>query len=195
MILDRTKALELLHAHVTSEHIIPHSYAVEAVMKKLAQKFEPESESLWGLTGLLHDLDNNLVDWQADKGLHGPKTVEILKAENFGNEAMYHGILAHNKATGARCESLLDKCIYAADPITGFINAIALVYPDRNVNSVKVKSIVKRMKETRFAAGADREAMLSIESLMSFPDFAELALAAMQEISETLGFDKPAGEV
>ncbi len=190
MDLDRNKALALLHKHVTSEHIIPHSYAVEAVMRKLAQKFDPEHEELWAITGLLHDLDNNLVDWQTDKSLHGPKAVEILKAEGFGDEAMYHGILAHNQATGAKRESLLDKCIYAADPITGFINAIALVYPDKNVNSVKVKSITKRMDETRFAAGADREAMRSIEKLMKFPEFAELALNAMQEISEELGFKK-----
>lgn len=190
MNLDRNKALELLHTHVTSEHIIPHSYAVEAVMRKLAQKFDPENEELWGITGLLHDLDNNLVDWQSDKSLHGPKTVEILKSENFGNEEMYHGILAHNKATGAKLDSLLDKCIYAADPITGFINAIALVYPDKNINSVKVKSITKRMRETRFAAGADREAMWSIEELMDFPEFAELALNAMKEISSELGFQK-----
>lgn len=64
------------------------------------------------------------------------------------NRGQNAGILAHNKATGAKCESLLDKCIYAGDPITGFINAIALVYPDKNVNSVKVKSILA-MKETR----------------------------------------------
>lgn len=190
MNLDRNQALELLHKHVTSEHIIPHSYAVEAVMRKLAQRFEPESEELWGITGLLHDMDNNLVDWQSNPSLHGPKAVEILREEGIGNESMYQAILAHNKATGAKCVSLLDKCIYAADPITGFINAIALVYPDKNVNSVKVKSILKRMKETRFAAGADRDAMASISPLMPFEEFATLALNAMQEISETLGFEK-----
>lgn len=191
MNLDRTQAMALLHRHVTSEHIIPHSYAVEAVMRKLAQRFAPEEEELWALTGLLHDLDNNLVDWQQDPSLHGPRTCEILKEEGIGNDEMRHAILAHNKATKTKCETLLDKCLYAADPITGFINAIALVYPDRNVNSVKVKSIVKRMKETRFAAGADRDAMASIGALMPFENFAELALTAMQEISDQLGFDKP----
>ena len=77
--------------------------------------------------------------------------------------------------------------MYAADPITGFINAIALVYPDKKIKSVKVKSIVKRMKETRFAAGANREAMKSIELLdISFEEFAELALNAMCEIDTVL---------
>ncbi len=191
MNLDRDFAVKLLNETVQTPHIITHSYAVEAVMRKLAQKFDPENEELWGLSGLLHDLDNDLVDWRNHPSHHGPKTVEVLKSHNFGNEDMYHAILAHNPATNTKLESTLDRCIYAADPITGFINAIALVYPDKNVNSVKVKSITKRMKETRFAAGANREAMWSIEELMPFRDFAELALNAMKEICEQLGFPKP----
>ncbi len=103
---------------------------------------------------------------------------------------MYHAILAHNPATKTPIQSIFDRCIYAGDPITGFINAIALVYPDKNIHSVKVKSITKRMKETRFAAGADRDAMWSIEELMPFPEFAELALNAMKEVSEDIGFPK-----
>lgn len=191
MNLDREKALHLLKTHITTEHIIRHSYAVEAVMRKLAQKFEPENEELWAMTGLLHDLDNDLVDWKTDMSKHGPKTIELLKEQNFGNEDMYHAILAHNPATKTPVKSVFDRCIVAGDPITGFINAIALVYPDKNIHSVKVKSITKRMKETRFAAGADREAMWSIEELMPFPEFAELSLNAMKEVSETIGFPKP----
>lgn len=191
MNLDRNFAVDLLNNTVTTEHIIRHSYAVEAVMRKLAQKFEPENEELWAMAGLLHDLDNDLVDWQTDMSTHGPKTIELLKEANYGNEDMYHAILAHNPATRTDIKSTFDRCIYAGDPITGFINAIALVYPDKNVHSVKVKSITKRMKETRFAAGANREAMWSIEELMPFNEFAELALNAMKEVSEAIGFPKP----
>jgi len=191
MNLDRQTAVDLLNEKVTTEHIIRHSYAVEAVMRKLAQKFDPEHEDLWAMSGLLHDLDNDLVDWKNDMSTHGPKTIELLKNVEFGNEDMYHAILAHNPATKTALNSTLDRCIYAGDPITGFINAIALVYPDKNVHSVKVKSITKRMKETRFAAGADRNAMWSIEELMPFNEFAELALNAMKEVSESIGFPKP----
>jgi len=191
MNLDRQTAVDLLNEKVTTEHIIRHSYAVEAVMRKLAQKFDPEHEDLWAMSGLLHDLDNDLVDWKNDMSTHGPKTIELLKEVEFGNEDMYHAILAHNPSTKTALNSTLDRCIYAGDPITGFINAIALVYPDKNVHSVKVKSITKRMKETRFAAGADRNAMWSIEELMPFNEFAELALNAMKEVSESIGFPKP----
>ncbi len=186
--MNREKALELIKEHITSEHLIKHSFAVESVMRELAKRFEPENEELWAITGLLHDLDVDQVDYRANPELHGKKTIEILKQENFGNEEMYHSICAHNQDTGVRIESKMDRAIYAADPITGFITAITLVYPDKKISSVKVKSIIKRMDEVRFAAGANREAMRSIEQLgMSFNEFAELALKAMQGISELLG--------
>ena len=185
--MQREKAIELLEKHVTTPHIIRHCYAVEAVMRKLAVKLEPEKIDDWGIAGLLHDLDNDLVDWENDMSVHGPKTVEVMKVEGIGNEQMYRAILAHNPANGSKIESTFERAMYAADPITGFINAIALVYPDKKIKSVKVKSIVKRMKETRFAAGANREAMKSIELLdISFEEFAELALNAMCEIDTVL---------
>jgi predicted hydrolase (HD superfamily) len=187
--ISREKAIEILNKNLKTEHLVKHSYAVEAVMRELAKKLEPEKENEWAIAGLLHDLDADLIDYKnGENNLHGPKTVEILKEENFGNEEIYQAICAHNKDTGFKIESKMDQAIYAADPITGFITAITLVYPDKKINSVKVKSITKRMKETRFAAGADRDAMRSIEKLgIPFAEFAELSLNAMKEISDELG--------
>lgn len=185
--MDRTLGEQLLHKYVTTPHIIRHSYAVESVMRALAKKIEPDKVEVWGLAGLLHDLDNDLVDWQSDMSLHGPKTIEILKKENIGSQEMYQAILAHNPATKVKPVTAFQRALYAADPITGFITAIALVYPSKKLKDVKVKSITKRMKEVRFAAGANREAMLSIEELgISFPEFAELSLEAMRGISDIL---------
>lgn len=184
---ERDKAEQILKKYVKTDHFLKHSYAVEAVMRALSKRLDPENEEEWAITGLLHDLDSELVDYMNFPELHGPKTIELLKTENFGNEKMYHAILAHNKATSTKIDNPMDQAVFAADPITGFINAITLVYVDKKIESVKVKSIVKRMKETRFAAGADRTAMRSIEKLgMSFQDFAELSLNAMQQISQVL---------
>jgi predicted hydrolase (HD superfamily) len=186
--MDREEALDILHKYLSSDHLLKHSFAVEAVMKALAQRLEPEKVIEWSIAGLLHDLDADLVDYRENPQLHGKKTVEILKSLNFGTEEMHQAILAHNKETGTEISSNFDQALYAADPITGFITAIALVYPDKKVSSVKVKSITKRMNELRFAAGADRDAMRSIEKVgIPFPEFAGLALKAMQEISDTLG--------
>jgi predicted hydrolase (HD superfamily) len=185
--MNRELAVEMLNKYVTTPHIIRHSYALEHVMRTLAEKLEPEKVDSWGIAGLLHDLDNDLVDWRADPSLHGPKTIEILKENSFGDEELYHAILAHNPATKVKIVNKFDRAIYAADPMTGFINAITLVYPDKKIKSVKVKSIIKRMDETRFAAGANREAMRSIELLgIPFDEFAELSLKTMVEIADIL---------
>ena len=186
--IDREKAEELLLKHLKNEKLIIHCYAVEAVMKALAKRLEPENEDEWGIVGLLHDLDETTIDWIKNPELHGPTAVNILKAEGFGNERIYHAICAHNQLNGTKVVSNMDAAAYACDPITGFIAAIALAYPDKKLINVKTKSIVKRMKDLRFAAGANREAMYSIEDLgISFPEFAELSLDAMMKISDKLG--------
>lgn len=186
-VFSRERADVLLNTLVKAPHIIAHSYAVEAVMRALARRLSPEDEAMWGMAGLVHDLDYNLAEWQKDMALHGHTTVEILKREQLGNEELYHAVLAHNAATGVEIRTPLDRAIYAADPITGFIAAIAKVYPDQKIKSVKVKSIIKRMNEARFAATANRSAMRSIELLqIDFADFAELSLTAMCEISDVL---------
>ena len=188
MNIDRDMAVALLNQYVTTEHIIAHSFAVEAVMRALAKRFSAEDEELWGITGLLHDLDIDVSNWQEHPERHGPVTVELLKKHNFGCDEMYNAIIAHNLDTGAVPQTLFEKALFAADPITGFITAVALVYPDKKITSVKVKSIVKKMKATGFAAGADRGAMMSIENIgLPFPEFAELVLAAMCGIADKLG--------
>lgn len=186
--MDRQKAVDLLNKYLHTENLVKHSYAVEAVMKALAKRLAPDKVEEWGIAGLLHDLDADLVDYRKYPELHGPKVIEILKENNFGNEEMYHAILAHNPATKTEIKNEFDNALYAADPITGFITAIALVYPDKKLSSVKVKSIVKRMNETRFAAGADRGAMSSIKNVgIPFREFAELSLKAMTDIADVLG--------
>lgn len=188
MNLERETAVELLEKYVTTPHIKVHSLATEAVMRALAEKLAPEDKELWAMAGLLHDLDNDSCDWKNDMATHGPVTIELLKKHSFGNEEMYNAILAHNPQNGKKPETTFEIAMYAGDPITGFINAITLVYPDKKLASVKVKSIVKRMKETRFAAGANREAMMAIEKIgIPFPEFAQLSLEAMQAISQDLG--------
>ena len=81
----------------------------------------------------------------------------------------------------------MEKAIYAVDPTTGFITAIAKSYPDKKLTSVKTKSVIKRMKEKRFAANANRDAMRAIELTgIGFDEFAEISLNAMQNIADIL---------
>ena len=186
--MNREEAFEILNKYMKGEKYLKHSLAVEAIMKGLARKLEPEKEEYWGIVGLLHDLDEEHCNWQEHPEVHGKTAVEILKKEGIEDEVLFDAICAHNPASGVKAKTTLQKAVYAADPMSGFCNAIALCYPDKKIASVKVKSVLKRIPEKRFAAGANREAMLSIEKLdIEMEEFAEIALNSMKEIAEELG--------
>ena len=185
----REEALKILFKYLKTDYMLKHSYAFEAVIREMAKKLEQENEEKWAIAGLLHDLDSDITGRLPGvvNDAHAFKSVELLKEEGFGDEELYRAILGHHDNKGVERESLMEKAIYAVDPITGFINAIALSYPDKKLTSVKTKSVIKRMKEKRFAANANREAMRAIELTgVPFDEFAEIALGAMQNISDVL---------
>ena len=178
------EALQLVKDKIQNENLVKHSLAVEAIMKAMAKHLNQDIES-WALTGLLHDIDYEETKDEPSK--HSLKGAEMLKELGLSDEIV-QAVKVHNEMHGLPRESLLDKALYAVDPLSGFITAVTLVYPSKKLADVKVKSITKRLKESRFAAGCSREGMKSIEELnIPFEQFAEISLKAMQEISDELG--------
>ncbi len=182
MILEREKALELLHAHIKNPRMIMHCRASEAVMRALARHFG-EDEDQWGLAGLLHDLDVEFTD--ADPLTHGPTAAAWLDEMGVDPE-ITDAIRMHNeRATGLQRFTRFQHALAAVETITGLIHATVWVYPDKNIQAVKPKSIVKRMKEKAFAASVKRENILECEKLgLSIDQFAAIALMAMQQMPE-----------
>ncbi|MFA7089556.1 MAG: HDIG domain-containing metalloprotein [Bacteroidales bacterium] len=183
----RKHYLNLLKSHITNPKMIAHSLASEAVMKALARRFG-ENEDAWGMAGLLHDIDVELTG--ADPLRHGPEGVFMLQQEDLPEEVL-DAIGMHNeKATGEKKRStLFQHALAAGETITGLIFAVALVYPDKKISSVKTKSVTKRMKEKIFAASVNREAILECEAIgIPLNEFAQLALEALAPIEEDLGF-------
>ena len=183
--ISRENASKLLNQHVQSANMIKHCVASEAVLRAIARKLDKDQEE-WGTAGLLHDIDVEIT--QADPYQHGPHTAEML-AGLLSPEAI-DAIVMHNEmATGKERTTVFQHALAAGETITGLIMATAMVYPDRKLASVKPKSITKRMKEKAFAASVKRENIMECE-LIGIPinDFAEMALIAMQEISDELGF-------
>lgn len=180
--ISREKAYEILKKYMVGENYLSHSLAVEAIMRKLAERLAPDEVEFWGVCGLLHDLDEEHCDWHNHPEVHGPTSVEILKKEGIDDQVLFDAIMSHNPDSGKKTESVLEHAIIAADPMSGFIKAIAQIYPDKKVSSVKPKSVTKRFKETRFAAGANREYMMHIERCgIPYAEFAEIALDAMKD--------------
>lgn len=184
----RTEALELLHEWVASESLRRHMYAVEAALRAYARHYG-EDEDLWGLTGLLHDLDYERHPDMDDQESGHPRTELRLFRERSYPPELIHAVEAHATFLGAPCESRLDKALLACDELTGLIQACAYVRPDRNLASVKVSSVKKKWKDKAFTAAIDRqENMHFIEGLGEpFDEHVERVLVAMQGIAAELG--------
>lgn len=181
----RQEALELLQSMVSNKNLIRHGLAVEAVMRALAQKFGQDEED-WGLVGLLHDGDYEVTG--KDLASHTLVITEKLKEKGV-SDSIINGIKAHSGLHKVNRENLLEKSVYAADELSGLITAVALVRPDKKLSSVNVDSILKKFPQKSFAAGANREQILTCESELNLKlkEFVTIGLKAMQEVSADLG--------
>lgn len=182
--ISRENAYKLLNQHIQNPNMIKHCVASEAVLRAIATKFDKDPEE-WGIAGLLHDIDVEITN--GDPYRHGPYAAGML--DGLLSPEAVDAIVMHNEmATGKERTTVFQHALAAGETITGLIMATALVYPDKKLAPVKTKSVTKRMKEKAFAASVKRENILECE-LIGIPlnDFAELALVAMQEISDELG--------
>ena len=182
--ITREEAVRMLEENIASESMRRHCYASEAVMRALARRLG-RGEEEWGIAGLLHDIDVEIT--HADPLTHGPYAARLLDGKV--TPGALDAIVMHNEmATGKERTTEFQHALAAGETITGLITATALVYPDKKVASVKVKSITKRMKEKAFAASVKRENILECEKIgIPIDEFAELSLRAMQEVSNLVG--------
>lgn len=186
--ISRDRAYEILRDYVKDDRMVKHCLACEAVMRSLALRFGEDPE-VWGLVGLLHDLDYE--EAKEDFSKHGRLTPSILK-DRYGVELpefVLRAIEAHAGHPGAEPRTLLERAIYAVDPTTGFVIACAMIHKDKRLSSIDVEFMLKRFKEKRFAAGADRSIIASCEEGLGIPlpEFLGLALEAMKGIASELG--------
>ena len=186
--ITREQAHDILMKYMKGERYIQHSYAVEAIMTGLAKRLAPDEVEYWGIAGLLHDLDEEQCDWQHNMSVHGPTSVEILKKEGIDDSVLGDAIKAHNPKCGMKAKTNLQYALLAADPMSGFVKAVAQIYPDKKIASVKHKSVMKRFNELRFASGANRDYMEAIEFTgLSLDDLIDVALEEMGAIADVLG--------
>lgn len=168
--------------------------AVEAAMRSYARYYE-QDEELWGLTGLLHDVDYEKYPDMDDTVNGHPRTALRYFEGNDYPAELIQSVRAHAPFLGSKPESLLDKTLMACDELTGLIQACAYVRPDRDIRSVKLKSVKKKWKDKAFTAAIDRqENMHYIEALGEpFDEHVARVLEAMQSIATELGVDGDSG--
>lgn len=182
--MTRDEAFAILTEFTKSPNLIKHGLGVEAVMRFYARKFH-EDEELWGITGLLHDFDYEIHPTMPDHPIKG----SIILRERNVPEEIIHGILAHATFTGEPRDTMMKKAIFAADELSGFIVAVALVQPDKKLASVKVESVLKKLKVPSFAAKVNREEIHQGAEGLGLPleDHVANVLAGLQESHEILG--------
>lgn len=147
----RDEAWALLCEHTETDALRKHALAVEAVMRHFASRYGGDPEE-WGLVGLVHDLD-----YERHPEEHCRHTPRILAAAGWP-EPLIRAVLSHAWGTCTDVEPLSDmeKVLYAVDELTGLVAATALVRPSRSVLDTSAKSVKKKWKNARFAAGVDR---------------------------------------
>ncbi|MBN1336040.1 MAG: HDIG domain-containing protein [Deltaproteobacteria bacterium] len=181
--MDRTAAYALVHSRLGDSHTFAHCLATEACMRALAGRLGQDVD-LWGVTGLVHDLDLDVC--QDDLSQHAEIGARVLEAAGAPAE-MVHAVRAHNDK--APRESLLDHGLWVVDPTTGFITAAALIRPSRSTRDLSVSSVRKRMKEQRFAAAVNRDQIRACEPLLGLDldTFLGLCIGAMDGIRDAIG--------
>jgi putative nucleotidyltransferase with HDIG domain len=182
--MSREEALKIVRENVKNKNLIKHMYAVEAVMGGLARHFG-EDEELWKLAGLLHDIDYDQT--KDDAASHSLVGGEMLEEAGLPEELVY-AVKCHNDYHGLERKSLLDKALYATDPLTGLIVAAALIRPEKKLEPVDVTFLVNRFHEKSFARGARREVIASCSEMgLTLEEFMEIGLKAMKEAHQELG--------
>ena len=180
----REDAWQLLTTYNKSESLIKHALAVEGVMRYFARK-RGEDEEKWGVIGLIHDLDYEQFPDQ-----HCLKTEEILK-ENGWPEEYIRAVVSHGWGicTDVEPKSDMEKVLYAIDELTGLVVTSALVRPSKSVMDMKTKSVKKKWKDKRFAAGVDRSIIeKGAEMLgMDITDLITDTIMGMREVAEEIG--------
>jgi predicted hydrolase (HD superfamily) len=153
IMMTRAEAFELLKKYNKEDFHILHGETVEGVMRYFAEKLGHDPE-YWGLVGLLHDIDFEM--WPEE---HCVKCIELLKDAGI-EDAMINSIVSHGWGmTGGTVEPTheMEKVLFACDELTGLIGAAALMRPSKSVQDMEVKSLKKKFKDKKFAAGCDRD--------------------------------------
>ncbi|MBN2033090.1 MAG: HD domain-containing protein [Deltaproteobacteria bacterium] len=180
----REDAYRLLTEYNQNESLIKHALAVEGVMRYFARK-RGENEEKWGIIGLIHDLD-----YERFPAEHCRKTEEILKQKNWPEEYI-RAVISHGWGICSDVEPQtdLEKTLYAIDELTGLVGTTALVRPSKSVLDTPAKSVLKKWKDKRFAAGVDRT-IIERGARMLEADLSELitdTIMGMREVAEAIG--------
>ncbi len=182
--MNRAEAFELLKKHNKEEFHIRHGETVEGVMRYFAKELGYGDEvEFWGMVGLLHD-----IDFEEYPEQHCVKAVEILKEAGL-EDRLINSVVSHGwglTGTDVAPAHEMEKVLYATDELTGLIGAAALMRPSKSVQDMELKSVKKKFKDKKFAAGCDRDVIRKGAEMLGWEldDLISRTLEAMKTCCE-----------
>ena len=188
--MNRDEAWQLVTEWTQSQSLRHHMLAVEAAMRAYARHFGQDEER-WAVVGLLHDFDyERYPDMTATDG-HPITALRVLR-ERGVDEDLVRAIAAHAaERTGVHPENPMEKSLVAVDELTGFLTAVALVRPSRDIRDItQISSVRKKWKDRSFAAAVNREEIEQASQALGVDLWTEhvpLVLEAMKTIAPELG--------
>ena len=174
------QAVELLLKYNKDSFHLQHAATVQSVMKWDAEKlgYGDESDS-WGLVGLLHD-----IDFEKYPDEHCIKAPELL-AEIGASDELIHAVCSHGYeiTVDIKPEHEMEKVLFAADELTGLIGAAALMRPSKSVCDMELKSLKKKFKDKKFAAGCSRDIIAKGAEMLDWEldKLLDMTLCAMRD--------------
>ncbi len=174
----RNEAWDLVCEFVKDVGLRRHMLAVSAAMRFYAEQLG-ENADYWEVVGLIHDFD-----WEVHSDLdrHPVQGAPILRERGWDEETIRVILSHYTEGTGVEREKPIDYALLACDEITGLVIATALVRPSRNIGDVKIRSIRKKWKTLRFAAGVDREHVTEVTA-----DFSRECFGGQLELWQHIG--------
>ena len=184
--ITRKEAKTLLDTYLRTEYLRFHSRESEVIMRALA-KHLGQDEDFWGITGLLHDLDLDEIGENMQR--HGIHTVELLKNADYDIPELFDAILSHAEGIEGvihKRETDFQYILAGAESITGLITAYVILRPEKKIDGVKVKSIMKKFKSPAFAAKVSRDFIRDAaeHAGMELTEFIAISIEAMSTIAD-----------
>ena len=183
--ISREAALAALRKYNKEPFHLQHAFTVEGVMRWYAQQLGHGDEAdFWATVGLLHDID--FVQWPEQHCVKAPKLLQ----EAGCSEDLIHAVCSHGYGICCDVEPTeeMEKVLFAADELTGLIGAAALMRPSKSVQDMELKSIKKKFKDRKFAAGCSRDVIITGAERLGWEldELLEKTLEAMRSCEETV---------
>jgi predicted hydrolase (HD superfamily) len=183
--LTRDEALELLKKYNKDGFHIRHALTVEGVMRYFARELGYADEvDFWGAVGLLHDID--FEEWPDEHCLKAPELLREAGAE----DELIRAVVSHGYGitVDTKPEHEMEKVLFATDELTGLIGAAAIMRPSKSVQDLEWKSVKKKYKDKKFAAGCSREVIEQGAGMLGWEleDLTTRTILAMREFEDEL---------